>query len=100
EVPFSTSTTVTCWKNINLADIGNTNVFDVGVLGSSVAQTFITPADGTDGGVVAVAEEFHSESDDSGAVTARAAFNVHSRGDRLNSPDGFTFDHIVLPDAE
>jgi hypothetical protein len=96
EVPFSTSTTVTCWKNINLEDIGNTNVFDIAVLGSDVAQTFIRPADGTDGAVVAVAEEFHSEEGD----ISRAAFNVHSRGDRLNTPDGFTFDHIVLPDVE
>ena len=99
EVPFSTSTSVTCWKNIRLEDIGNTNVFDVAVLGSSVAQTFIRPADGTDGGVVAVAEEFHAD-DETPEDTSRAAFNVHSRGDRLNSPDGFTFDHIVLPGVE
>lgn len=99
EVPFSTSTSVTCWKNIRLEDIGNTNVFDVSVLGSSVAQTFIRPADGTDGGVIAVAEEFHAN-DEEPDVRTRAAFNVHSRGDRLNSPDGFTFDHIILPGAE
>jgi hypothetical protein len=96
EVPFSTSTSVTCWKNIRLEDIGNSNVFTAAVLGSDVAQTFITPADETDGAVVAVAEEFHREDD----LIARAAFNVHSRGDRFYGPDGSQFDHIVLPDAD
>lgn len=93
EVPFSTSTSVTCWKNIRLEDIGNTNVFDASVLGSDVAQTFITPADDTNGAVVAVAEEFHV-----GVGEARAAFNVHTRGDRFFGPDGQDFDRVTLPD--
>ena len=96
EVPFSTSTSVTCWKDIFLEDIGNTNVFDAAVLGSNVAQTFITPADETDGAVVAVAEEFHSDEGD----ISRAAFNVHSRGNRFYGPEGTQFDRITLPDAE
>ena len=56
EERFSTSTSVVCWKNIRLQDIGNTNVFDVSVLGSTVAQTFMRPADIGDGGFVAVVE--------------------------------------------
>jgi hypothetical protein len=97
EARFSTSTSVICWKNIRLQDIGNTNVFDVAVLGSDVAQTFLTPADQADGGFVAVAESFRRNAL---GEQARAAMNVHTRGDRLDAADGFTFDHIVLPDAQ
>ena len=99
EVPFSTSTTVTCWKNIRLEDIGNSNVFNVEVLGSTVAFTIITPADETDGAVVAVAEEFHSETNGE-TRTARAAFNVHTRGDHLFGPEGTEFDRITLPGVQ
>jgi hypothetical protein len=98
EVPFSTSTTVTCWKNIRLEDIGNTNVFDAAVLGSDVAQTFITPADETQGAVVAVAEEFHLDDED--PSPSRAAFNVHTRGDHFFGPGGELFDRVRLADAE
>jgi hypothetical protein len=96
EERFSTSTSVICWKNIRLRDIGNTNVFSADVLGSTVAQTFMRPADINDGGFVAVVESFRRTAVGEEAV---AAANVHTRGDRLNAADGFQFDRVVLPDA-
>ena len=95
ETPFSTSTSVTCWKNIKLTDIGPSNVFDYDTLGSTVAQTYITPADAPDGGFIGVAEEFHSLSNTTGAVS-RAAFNIHTEGDRFFGEDGTQFDRVIL----
>jgi hypothetical protein len=94
ESAFSTSTTVACWKNILLTDIGNSNVFDVSVLGTDVAHTRITPADDQNGAVVGVAEEIHT---DASARVARAAFNIHTEGDRFFGPGGDQFDRMVLP---
>jgi len=96
EARFSTSTSVTCWKNIRLADIGNTNVFDRAVLGSDVAQTFMTPADASDGGFLAVLESLRRTVN---GEEARAAANVHTRGDRFFGEDGQDVDRIILPDA-
>jgi hypothetical protein len=92
EAVLSFTTTVTCWANFNLSDLGN--VFEASVLGSDVAQTFITPTDNTQGSVVAVAEEFHSEEGD----ISRAAFNVHTRGNHFFGPDGELFDRVRIPD--
>jgi len=94
ESVLQTSASVTCWKNIRLTDIGNSNAFDRNVLGSDVAETRITPATDGDGGVVGVAEEFHSR----GGHTSRAAFNLHTAGDRFVGANGDEFDHIVLPE--
>ena len=95
EARFSTSTTVICWKNIRLEDIGNTNVFDRDVLGSDVAQTFMTPADSTDGGFLAVLESTRRTAT---GESSRAAMNVHTSGDRFFGDDGQTPDKVVLPD--
>lgn len=97
EARFSTSTSVTCWKNIRLADVGNTNIFDREILGSDVAQTFMTPADSTDGGFLAILESARRTA--TGEV-ARAAMNVHTRGDRFLGDSGQDSDRIVLPGAE
>jgi len=94
ETPFSTSTSITCWKDIRLKDIGNTNIFDASVLGSTVASSHITPADIKDGGVLAVLEEWRR---DSGGNVARSAVNVHTVGNRFFGDNGTEFDRIILP---
>ncbi len=94
ETPFSTSTSITCWKDIRLSDIGNTNIFDASVLGSTVATSDITPADIDDGGVLAVLEEWRS---DGAGNFARSAVNVHTEGNRFFGEDGTEFDRIILP---
>jgi hypothetical protein len=102
ESRFSTSTTVTCWKNTFLTDIDSPNnpdqsVFSAATLGSAVAQTRMNPADPTDGtfngAVVGVAETIRS-----GATSrARTAHAIHTEGDRFTGTDGGAFDQIILP---
>jgi len=103
ESRFSTSTTVTCWKNTFLTDIDSPNnpdqsVFSATVLGSTVAQTRMNPADPTDGtfngAVIGVSETIRSES---GVYTTRTAHTIHTEGDRFTGTDGGAFDQIILP---
>jgi hypothetical protein len=100
EERFSASTTVTCWKNFNLYQVDSPNdssasVFSFARLGTTVAQTRITPTDpanGTfNGAVVGVAEAIR-------AGQSRAAANIHTIGDRFVGTDGGAFDQIILPD--
>jgi hypothetical protein len=99
EERFSTSTTVTCWKNVELSDIDSPNdatrsIFSYARLGSLVAQTRITPADIFDGAVIGVAEATHEDRD---ANKARAAVNIVTEGDRIKGTDFAGYDQIVLP---
>jgi len=102
EQVFSASTTVTCWKNIRLADIDaptgkcsqdnsmctsddqcinrdegfctKQSVFSLGNLGSGTAFTSITPVD-LDGGVITYAEEVHfNDLDVNGVQTTNRAW--------------------------
>jgi hypothetical protein len=109
EQPFSTSTTVNCFMNLPLGQIGAlgpNNPFTFSVLGTASAYTRITPADGN-GGVVGVAEEFRG-----GALTptglqggrGAAAFNLQTEGNRYDgatSGDGEPrtgkTDHLIVP---
>ena len=103
ESRFSTSTTVTCWKNTFLTDIDSPNnpdqsVFSATVLGSTVAQTRMNPADPTDGtfngAVIGVSETVRFGS---GPLATRTAHNIHTEGDRFTGTDGGAFDQIILP---
>jgi len=102
ESRFSTSTTVTCWKNTYLTDIDSPNnpdlsVFSAATLGSTVAQTRMNPADPTDGtfngAVIGVAETIRTGS----GYPARTAHAIHTEGDRFTGTDGGAFDTIILP---
>jgi hypothetical protein len=91
ESQFSVSTSVTCWANIALDQIGATALTIEGQpldpQGSSFLQTRIRSAAGTPYGIFMVAEEFHyarpstadAETLQFGAV---AAFNPHVEGER------------------
>ena len=99
EEQFSTSIPVTCWANLPLNSIFP--IFDVSVLGTRFAQTRITSPDtdvtgNVQSGVLGVAEEFHQSGTErnglcTGAPCSRAAFNLHTEGERPNG------DVIVLP---
>ncbi len=91
---FSTTTSVTCWLNLELEDIGSGNVFTPSVLGSLTALTRIEPQ-GTSGGLLGVAEEFHRGPGDSGG--AAAAFSLFIEGSRFDPGAGRDIiDRIVL----
>jgi hypothetical protein len=80
ENSLSYSTTVECWFNESLYKIGSTTgtgPFSYAVLGSLTAFTSITPVEG-DGGVMAVAEEFHT-ADPFAAATA--AWDLQAEGE-------------------
>jgi hypothetical protein len=106
EQPFSTSTTVSCFLNLPLDEIGalGNNPFTYTVLQTLGAYARINPNPGN-GGVIGVAEEFRSIPV-AGAVapTAAAIFNLHTEGNRFdaatdgkgNSVQGAT-DHIIIP---
>jgi len=103
ESRFSTSTTVDCWLTTRLTDIDSpTNpdlsVFSASVLGSTVAQTRMNPADPTDGtfngAVVGVAEVLRETTEPCSAVSATT---IHTEGDRFTGTDGGAFDQIILP---
>jgi hypothetical protein len=81
---FSTSTTVTCWGNLDLSSrlyASFNAIFNEDFLGSRFAQTRMTPADPTQSGFVGVAEEFHVVPPGSPNFT-RAAANLHGEGQR------------------
>ena len=84
---FSTTTSVTCWLNETLGDIGSGNVFGPDVLGSLTGYTRIQPA-GNSGGLLGVAEEFHRDSAANGGRGATAAFNLHIEGSRFDPGAG------------
>ncbi|MFN8624725.1 MAG: hypothetical protein U0587_01890 [Candidatus Binatia bacterium] len=80
---FSTSTTVSCWGNLDLSSrqfAAFNSIFNENFLGSRFAQTRMTPADGNQSGFVGVAEEFHVVQPAGNAT--RAAANLHGEGQR------------------
>jgi hypothetical protein len=85
---YSTSTTITCWANLDLGAVNP--VFTEAFLGSRFAQTRMHPATPDQPGILGVMEEFHSLS---AGNESRDALNLHGEGDR---PAG---DVIVLPGA-
>jgi hypothetical protein len=106
EQAFSTSTTVTCYLNLPLDQIGapGNNPFTFTVLGTLGAYARINPNPGN-GGVIGVAEEFRSVSYDSAPpLPAAAIFSLHTEGNRFDaatdgkggSVQGAT-DHIIIP---
>jgi hypothetical protein len=84
EQPFSTSTTVTCWADLELDDIDQ--VFEESSVGSDYLQTRLRPSTGTNSGFLVVAEEEHD-----GPGRAVAAVNLHVEGERPGP------DMIVIP---
>jgi hypothetical protein len=86
EQPFSASTSVTCWAELELFDINA--VFDRNSVGTNFLQTRLRPSTGTNSGFMVVAEELHSNGDD---VEADAAMNLHVEGERPGP------DLIVIP---
>jgi hypothetical protein len=86
EEVYSTSTTITCWANLDLGVLNP--VFTEAFLGSPFAQTRMHPATPDQPGVLGVMEEFHLPSVGN---ESRDALNLHGEGDR---PAG---DVIVLP---
>jgi hypothetical protein len=94
EAQFSTSTTVTCWGNFRLNDIGSIGrILEIGTLGTRFAQTRMSPAADDQPGFVGVVEEFHTQPTASAPITSRAALNLHVEGARPNG------DVILLPGA-
>jgi hypothetical protein len=106
EQPFSTSTTVSCFLNLPLDEIGQpgNNPFTYRVLGTLGAYSRINPNPGN-GGVIGVAEEFRGVDTPGGpGPLAAAIFSLHTEGNRFdaatdgkgNPAQGAT-DHIVIP---
>lgn len=98
ETHFSTSTTVTCWKNFFLFEVDSPNdpessVFSFGALGTTVAHTRITPVEG---GVLGVAGVTRA---DARGNLARVALNIHMEGDQVSRLVRPTVDVITLPDT-
>jgi len=101
ESQFSVSTTVECWGNIALSELGSLALTFSGQndvpdlpLGTMYLQTRIRPAGRTPFGVLMVAEERHvydgnGGDDGGGSSTAWAAMNLHVEGER-SVPDVIT----------
>jgi hypothetical protein len=99
EQHLSTSTTVNCYLNTTLGQIGvlgPNNPFTYSALGTASAYTRITPADGN-GAVVGLAEEFR-------AGAGAAAFNLQTEGNRFDAatngngdPRTGKADHLIIP---
>jgi hypothetical protein len=101
EQVFSASTTVVCWWNRFFFQIQSPNdptlsPFHFTNLGTTVAQTRITPAEGN-GGVIGVLGELRA--DNRGRLT-RTALNLHTEGDRLSATLGEVVDLVTLPDIQ
>ena len=88
EQRFSTSTSVTCWAELNLSDIDL--VFSREFVGTDWVQTRMRPSTGTNSGFLVVADETHYIDLDPPAQAA-AAVNLHVEGERPGP------DKIVIP---
>jgi hypothetical protein len=91
ELQFSTSTSLTCWTNFELGDIGAPAFTFEGQpvhdpLGTLYLQTRMRPAAGTPFGLLMVAEEFHASKPSLlGTIfvdASPAAANLHIEGER------------------
>lgn len=85
EQTFSASTTVTCWAELGLNDIGNQ--FDFDTLGTTFAVTRMRPSAGTASGFLVVGEERYVGAQE----LATTAFNLHVEGERPGP------DLVVIP---
>jgi hypothetical protein len=94
---LSASTPFSCWASFDLGAPntalipGISDIFNAGTLGGELAQTFMRSAAGTPGGVLAVIEETHNDTEN--GLTARSAQNGHMIGevnvmDLLTIPTG------------
>jgi hypothetical protein len=91
ESQFSVSTSVTCWGNFNMDELGSTALTFAGQIvpdpqGTMYLQSRIRSAAGTPFGVMMVAEEEHFVL---GGGSSFAAANLHIEGERPN-PDIIT----------
>jgi hypothetical protein len=86
EIVFSTSTSVTCWAELDLVDDIST-IFSRDSLGSDFVQTFMRPATGTNSGFMVVATEDHNDDESLSSASA----NLHVIGQRTGT------DKIVIP---
>jgi hypothetical protein len=96
---FSASTTVECWANFHLYELTSPNdpensPFHFANLGTTVATTYITP-NPDQGGVIGVAGVTRADAD---SRLTRAAFNIHTQGDRLSASEGEVIDRVILSD--
>jgi hypothetical protein len=99
EQKFSASTTVTCWANFFLYQVDSPNnpdrsVFSYETLGTTVAQTRITPV-AADGGLLGVAGVTRA---DNASNLGRVALNLFIEGDRFSATDEEVVDTVVLPE--
>lgn len=83
ESVFSTSTSVTCWADLDLVDDIDP-IFSEQFIGTDYAQTFLRPSTGTNSGFLVVATERHDDGPE-------ASFNLHVIGERTGT------DKIVIP---
>jgi len=81
---------VDCWFNEDLRASGFNGAFDTATLGTLTAYTRIQPV-GSNGGVLGIADEFHT---DSNRFVAHAAYNLQIEGSRSSRS---VVDRIVLP---
>jgi hypothetical protein len=98
EQPFSASTTVECWAEMQLSSINQ--VFSRGSIGSDFAQTRMRPSAGTASGFLVVSDERYAGAVTTGAgaattlQTATAASNLQVEGERAGP------DLIVIPSEQ
>ena len=101
EQVFSRSTTITCWKNFFLYELDSPqdpdrSVFSYATLGTTAAQTRITPVGGTKAyGVIGVQGEVRADRDQN---VARTLNNLHYEGDRFTASGGSLTDEIIMSD--
>jgi hypothetical protein len=96
---FSASTTVECWANFHLYELTSPNnpassPFHFANLGTTVATSYITP-NPDQGGVIGVVGVTRADAD---SRLTRAAFNIHTDGDRLSASEGEVIDRVILSD--
>ena len=90
EQRFSTSTSVTCWAELNLSAIDL--VFSRDFVGTDWVQTRMRPSTGTNSGFLVVADERHTIFGSGGPeAESTAAVNLHVEGERPGP------DKIVIP---
>jgi hypothetical protein len=94
EQPFSASTTVQCWAEMQLSSINQ--VFSRGSIGSDFAQTRMRPSAGTASGFMVVSDERYNgepllDPPNAHLETATAASNLQVEGERSGA------DLIVIP---
>jgi hypothetical protein len=96
ESPFSASTTITCWAELDLDDISN--VFEgppTGPLAGTFAQTRFRSSRSTDSGFMIVACETHSIEGTMAEAESTAAFNLVVEGERPGDQIRIPFDQLI-----